>query len=203
MNVFVRTNLAVVAEQGEDRTYFFASSFDGKNQPGNLEFTAYSFDAESETLVPDAKAKISYEPKRGVYSMASNAGKTAFVVAKNADFYGAVALNADEASNYDFGYVSGSDTSVREYAYVYTDRPIYRAGDQVSFKGLLRRFLPAGYAKSTFPSVKVRILDQDGQSFKEMTAKVDANSNFSATFDIPKESKTGRFNFEITGLDAK
>ncbi len=87
---------------------------------------------------------------------------------------------------------------MRDYAYVYGDRPIYRTGDTVYFKGILRRFLPEGYVPSTLKDVKVRILDQNGELFKELALKTDKNSHFAGAFDLPLGMKTGRYDFTVS-----
>ncbi len=87
---------------------------------------------------------------------------------------------------------------MRDYAYVYGDRPIYRTGDTVHFKGILRRFLPEGYAPSPLKDVRVRILDQDGQMLKELPLKTDRNSHFVGSFELPAGIKTGRYDFAVS-----
>ncbi len=48
--------------------------------------------------------------------------------------------------------------------------------------------------------MKVRLTNQEGETFKEFSVKVDKNSNFAGSFELPKGMKTGRYDFEITSL---
>lgn len=176
-NFYVRSNLSLTLEQGGDRSYLFASSYDGKTLPSDLAFETYSYDGDSGSAVPE-KAKITWNAKRSVYEIAKTSRPISFIVARNAQYFGVLSTYSDSVSNYDFGYVSGQDSATRDYAYVYGDRPIYRIGDTVFYKGLLRRFNPDGYVASPLKEVKVRLMNQEGETFKEFAAKVDKNSNF-------------------------
>lgn len=196
-NFYVRSNLSLTLEQGTDRSYLFAASYDGKTTPSDLSFETYSYDGNGGDPRPE-KAKITWNAKRSVYEISKTERPIAFVVAKNANYFGVVSTSSDSVSNYDFGYVSGQDSSTKDYAYVYGDRPIYRVGDTVYFKGLLRRFNPDGYAPSPLKDVKIRLLNQEGETFKEIPVKADKNSNFAGSFELPKGMKTGRYDFEIT-----
>lgn len=201
-NFYVRSNLSLTLEQGTDRSYLFAASYDGKTLPSNLTFETYAYDGNTESPVPE-KAKIVWNAKRSVYEISKTARPIAFVVAKNAEYFGVLSTYSDSVSNYDFGYVSGQDSSTKDYAYVYGDRPIYRIGDTVSYKGLLRRFNPDGYVASPLKEVKIRLTNQEGETFKEFSLKADKNANFAGSFDLPKGMKTGRYDFEITAPGAQ
>ncbi len=196
-NFYVRSNLSLTLEQGTDRSYLFASSFDGKETPSDLSFETYSYDGISYDPVP-VKAKVTWNAKRSVYEISKTDRSVVFVVAKNAKYFGVLSTSSDSVSNYDFGYVSGQDSSTKDYAYVYGDRPIYRVGDTVYFKGLLRRFNPDGYVPSPLKDVKIRLSNQEGETFKEIPVKADKNSNFAGSFELPQGMKTGRYDFEIT-----
>jgi hypothetical protein len=202
LNFYVRSNLAVTVEKGAERAYVFATSYDGKETPSDLKFRFYGFDTDSENLVP-MNVKIAFDAKRSTYSYTVPKGQIALLIASNDRYFGVVSMNTDEASNYDFGYVSGSDSSSKDYAYIYSDRPIYRAGDGVFIKGIVRRFQPTGYEKAAYKEVKVRVLDQDSELFKEFPAKLDASSNFHFDFALPKETKSGRYSFEAYAVDPK
>jgi len=96
------------------------------------------------------------------------------------------------------------DSSQKKYAYVYTDRPIYRPGDEVFIKGLLREFHFDGYKKSSYASGTLVLIDENWENYRSIDVKIDANSNFSGSFVIPKDSKLGNFRFEFkpkTGED--
>ena len=49
------------------------------------------------------------------------------MVAKNNQFFGVLDKNSDQVSNYDFKYIAGQDSSTKDYLYMYSDRPLYKA----------------------------------------------------------------------------
>ncbi|MBP8017071.1 hypothetical protein KAZ01_03620, partial [Candidatus Gracilibacteria bacterium] len=104
----------------------------------------------------------------------------------------------DEASNYDFRYISGQDSSIKDFLYIYTERPIYRPGDTVFYKGLLRSFNINGYSKSKAKKGKLKVMDGDGKFFKDFDVIIDKNSNFNGNFSLPTNMNLGRYSFEFT-----
>lgn len=177
-----------------DKAYVFATDVNGTEIPKNLTFQMYVSNVSGVSL---ADAKATFNAEKGRYEMAKNPNFLA-LVAKDPSGRFAIVRSSDQTSNYDFGYVSGQSSSMdRDYAFFYTDRPLYKAGDKAEFKGLLRRFEPAGYRASNAKSVKLNIRKEDGSLFKEMSLNVDNNSNFHGSFDIPKDASSGRYSFEI------
>lgn len=194
LNFYVRSSIALAYERaGQGKSLVFATSIDGKALLSDLVFQAFDYDGDARKLVP-ANAKFVWNPKKSAYEVT---GSFRYLVAKNATGFGVVTTDGDQANNYDFGLVSGQDTATKDYAYAYSDRPIYRAGDTVHFKAILRRFQPDGYRVSPVKSLKIRIVDQDGNVFKEITAAPDKNSHVSGSFDLVKDMRTGRYDFVL------
>ncbi|PYE53352.1 alpha-2-macroglobulin family protein [Deinococcus yavapaiensis] len=79
--------------------------------------------------------------------------------------------------------------------YVYTDRPVYRPGHSVEFKGVLRRSGSlAPLAKTT---VRVSVRDPfDGEVYRGSLA-TNAYGSFSAKFDLPAGAKLGEYRFDV------
>jgi uncharacterized protein YfaS (alpha-2-macroglobulin family) len=75
--------------------------------------------------------------------------------------------------------------------FVYTDRPIYKPGDTLSFRGLVRK--PASYLAELFapkhPEVTVA-LDANGTRLTARTT-VDDYGSFAGTLDIPRDADAG------------
>lgn len=80
---------------------------------------------------------------------------------------------------------------------MYSDRPLYKAGDTVFYKGLLRQFNFVGYKASEMKSGKLKILDDNGTLLTEMDIKTDKNSNFSGQFVLPKDMLLGHYHFDF------
>jgi uncharacterized protein YfaS (alpha-2-macroglobulin family) len=187
-------------EQSEGKTIVFATDFDGKVIPSNLRF-------ESSGSTPGCNSDwvkdLKFNAQKQYYETKKGNGCVGVMVAQNDLYYGIVTPNTDMTSNYDFGQYGGSDSSDRDYVYLHTDRPIYRAGDTVNFQGILRSFAATGYVKSSAKKVKIRILNTQSELFKELTLDVDAHSNFEGSFPLTTGMNTGRYSFEIMAYAAK
>ena len=80
--------------------------------------------------------------------------------------------------------------------YVYTDRPIYRPGQHVEFKAVLRQ---AGSLKPlTGTSVNVVIANPDGDEVFRKTLTTDAYGSLKAGLDLPAGAKLGGYDFSLT-----
>lgn len=76
----------------------------------------------------------------------------------------------------------------------YCERPAYRPGDTVSFKGFVRRVDGDGYRLPNQGSVKVDFNDPDGLTLKSLTLPISAHGSFHAEFPTSKETKPGGYN---------
>lgn len=85
-----------------------------------------------------------------------------------------------------------SSLAVAPDVFIYSDRPIYKPGDQVKFRGLLRQ--PDTYLARLFTprkkSVSVKLESAEGREVKTSVA-VDEFGSFSGTLDVPQDLGTG------------
>ena len=97
------------------------------------------------------------------------------------------------ASFYDFGswgtYYSPPNQSM---AYVYTDRPIYRPGQPVYYKGIVRIDDDLKYRLPDVGQVKVTIRSYENTVF-EQTLSLSEFGSFSGVFQIDKEAALGNY----------
>ncbi len=198
--VYLRTNLSLMMEQSDGKSIMFATDFDGKNLPKDLGFESYGNTPGCNT---DWVKNLKFNEAKSYYESNDSNGCSSVIVAKNDTYYGVISGYTDATSNYDFGQYGGSDSSDRDYVYLHTDRPIYRAGDTVNFQGILRSFAATGYVKSSAKKVKIRILNNQNELFKEFALNVDVHSNFESSFELTTEMNTGRYSFEIMAYNAK
>lgn len=117
---------------------------------------------------------------------------------KDGDLSFALSEWADGIAPYDFGLPVGSPWEA-DLAHTVFDRPLFRAGETVSMKHVLRRHteegfsLPPGFPRRT----AVRIVhDGSGQSY-EQTADFDAAGTALGRFAIPVEAKLGAYSVMI------
>ena len=77
-----------------------------------------------------------------------------------------------------------------------TDRPIYRPGDEVQYKGFVRVPGPGGYRLPDYRSVEVAILDPDGTEIKSETLSLSASGGFDGSFKTVPEM-TGSYQIGV------
>jgi uncharacterized protein YfaS (alpha-2-macroglobulin family) len=106
-----------------------------------------------------------------------------------------------------FGGVSfWNDVRDNYQTYFYTERPIYRLGQTVYFKGLSRLKTANGFKtpKAGLP-VKVIIEDPDNNKLWEGKLGLNGHGTFNGVYEIPKDGKTGAYQVTLTypdGTDA-
>jgi uncharacterized protein YfaS (alpha-2-macroglobulin family) len=77
-------------------------------------------------------------------------------------------------------------------AYLYTERPIYRPGQMVYFKGIVRADDDARYSLATnLSSADVTINNDQGQQVYSTTLPLNANGTFSGSFALDNAAATG------------
>lgn len=85
-----------------------------------------------------------------------------------------------------------SDTPL--YGAIYTDRPIYRPGHAIHYKGIVRLQTPQGY---TVPPpntpVEVAVVDPRDETYTEQTLTLNEYGAFSGAFTLLPESSTGYY----------
>lgn len=190
-NLIVRTNLSVFLEKASNKSLAYVTDLEKNIEVPNLEFEFYDFDYKKTTV------KYSYDKTKKVYVIDSDLNAISYILVKN-DKYFALISQDDFFSNYDFKYISGQDSSIKNYAYIYSDRPIYRPWDEVQIKWLLREFNFDWYKKSKITSWVLKLIGEDWQTYRTLDIKVDKNSNFTWSFVIPKDSTLWDFRFQFT-----
>jgi uncharacterized protein YfaS (alpha-2-macroglobulin family) len=96
------------------------------------------------------------------------------------------------------------------FGYVYTDRPIYRPGQEVYFKGIIRKSkdgLETGDSNIfNLPDVKkVNVIATDGQgnTLLDKDIELSANGTFDGKLQLGTDSGSGNFNIEAKLVEAK
>jgi hypothetical protein len=82
--------------------------------------------------------------------------------------------------------------------YCFTDRPIYRPGDEVRFKGVLRRRLGALYALPGRLPVEFRVTDLDGTEIYKGRYETNAQGSFAGAFSLPPQARAGTYTMTST-----
>lgn len=195
-NVFIRSDLNVTLESGENKKLLFITDFKW-NQISDLklDFIKYNYAKYSTEIV---SPKYSYNKLTWVYEIEGGNNDYNYVIVSNDKYFWIVDLNYNMFSDYDFKYVWWTPTYDTNYLYLYTERPIYKPWDTVYLKWLLRKFEFNWYKKSDIKKWKLEVLDSNYQVISTMNINLDKNSNFNSSFVIPNESPLWEFSFRFT-----
>lgn len=90
-----------------------------------------------------------------------------------------------------------------EQTYFYTDRPIYRLGQTVYYKGIVRKREATGFKNPGVETVNVSIEDPDNYALWNHDVKTNTHGTFNGAFDVPKDGKTGGYQVTITYPDGE
>lgn len=88
-------------------------------------------------------------------------------------------------------------------AYVYTDRPLYRPGQPVYYRGVVRVKDDVVYGAPNMVAVPIRIYDPENNIVSETNAMLTSAGTFSAQFDIADDAPLGfyRIDAQLPGED--
>ena len=127
------------------------------------------------------------------------------------DYYALLGQPGDE----NFGFSSsiwGNDISPWQFGlsvdrrpphtevYLYTDRPIYRPGQTVYFKAILREAFDGRYNAPTVTSLPLTISDGWGENIHTLNPTLSAYGTANGSFTIPEDGRTGYYSFHNQDL---
>ncbi len=93
------------------------------------------------------------------------------------------------AHYYPGGYNEGS--------LIYTDRPLYRPGHTVHFKGIFRRSLPGSYECLSGRDVEFLVQDPEGRNVGKVSASTNDFGTAAASWQIPDDAPLGDYRVRV------
>lgn len=84
------------------------------------------------------------------------------------------------------------------FIYSYTDRPIYRPGDTVYFKGIVRKDVDATYKLPELAKVHVTITDSQSQTVFDRDVVLNKNGTYFGDFTLGAQARTGDYMVQTT-----
>jgi len=81
--------------------------------------------------------------------------------------------------------------------YAFADRPAYRPNEEVSFKGIIRKYDGKHFATSEGMRVKARIYDTRGNQVKEEVYSLNAYGSFAGTLMLDEKASLGEYRLVI------
>ncbi|HEY9721100.1 MAG TPA: MG2 domain-containing protein, partial [Oscillatoriaceae cyanobacterium] len=190
----------------------YLASFSGTaapygNQKGGVYHSAYWFDVTRLALVakrdkthllldavdlidrrPVPNVALSaYDPSGGVQTGTTNGNGLAWLSSRGQTMW---VLGAHDGS---LALVTSElDVDQEPYKiYAYTDRPVYRPGQTVYIKAVVREKQDRTYATAVGTPVKVVLRDAQGNSLLERTLSADASSAIQTQFVLPQNAALG------------
>ena len=126
--------------------------------------------------------------------------QTFYAVAEDAVNYGfSVANWGSGVSPYEFGIWEDFYTQPNQSrAYIYSDRPLYRPGQPVYFKGIVRQDDDGFYRLPSRTQVRVSIISYEGQQVFEQNYPLNANGSFDGQFTLDKEAALGNYTIVVS-----
>ena len=121
-------------------------------------------------------------------SFSEDRPEDALVLARRGDDFAVASLYAWYLSSDPNRYLTG---------YVYTDRPVYRPGHTVYFKGILRTQLGAEYRLPGQSEVQVEIQDADSKSVYRAARRLTANGTLEGEFTLPDTATLGYYSIIV------
>jgi uncharacterized protein YfaS (alpha-2-macroglobulin family) len=125
----------------------------------------------------------------GVYAFAGQSGADQFSVA-NTQWSNGVAP-------WDFSLPFEDYRVPRTKVYLYTDRPIYRPGQTIYFKGIVREPDEARYRLPDWTEVSIEAYDWEDTLIYQETLPVTPMGTFAGQIDLDAEAKTGSYHFVV------
>jgi hypothetical protein len=106
----------------------------------------------------------------------------------------------EKDSNRAFGGMSyWNDNSNGYDTYFYTERPIYRLGQTVYFKGITRQRTPDGFkTPNAGLSLGITVEDPDNNKVWEGKLAANAHGTFHGIYQVPADGKTGAYQITVT-----
>ncbi len=197
------TNIVVKEMFGE--VHVWATDLASGEPVADLDVTLYDRQGtDLGTAVTDADgfASFDYQPAEpyleGVVVVSSAPGQPGFGVASS-NWNGSV-------TPWQLGLQFDGSAEADIYAYIYTDRPIYRPGDTVFYKGIVRETMFGRYTLPQSDEVDLtlsRAFYIDGEPFEEnFTHTLDEDGVFYGEYIIPEDAVLGTYDIYLVGENA-
>ncbi len=128
----------------------------------------------------------------------ATAGNLYAVLAQPGDaLFGMVADNWDqEIQPYNFNLRTGGATPAPNI-YLYTERPVYRPGDVVHYRGIVRSLYDGRYTPADISSLSIKLNSPDGANAKNDVA-LSAYGSFNGEFTLSTSATPGYYSLDLS-----
>lgn len=186
------TRNTIVAKQAGDELFVWVSNINGGDVP-EAEIRVYSDRGE--------KIREGKTDENGLYRVSLLDGYNAMLIsARTGEKNNDVAITGlnDSWQEYSSGFWSRRSESHKYFSYVYTDRPIYRPGQTVNFKAIVRRDQDLKYKVPDVDlPITINVRDAKNNLLQTNTFNANEFGTINGTFNIAEEAALGNYEIEI------
>ena len=101
---------------------------------------------------------------------------------------------------WDFGYAQRIQAPHNEI-YMYTDRPIYRPGQTIYYRGVVRQAFNGRYELPSINSVPIILNDAQGTQLANINAQLSPYGTFNGQIELSQDAVPGYYTFLNSGLE--
>ncbi|MFC1727405.1 MG2 domain-containing protein [Patescibacteria group bacterium] len=185
----VRSRTGVITKEGDNELIFWGQDFSSRRSINNGEVTVYGL---QNNLTELAKANFDSD---GIAKTSLDAKADVALVRVN-DSLALIPINLKHLNSYYYGYFKPKQKAAK--IFIFSDRPIYKPGEKVYFKSIIRNDDDARYS---LPSGNAQVKATRDYSNKEIVFKkdylIDSQGSVSGEFELPADIKTGHYNLHI------
>ena len=201
-NLIVVGDTNLIVKEMFERVYIWATSLADGLPAAGLDLTLFDESGNQiGTAVSDENglADFPYQPNEeylpGVLAVSNSPGQTGFGVGGS--------LWSDNVTAWQFGLDLAYRDEFERFAYLYTDRPIYRPSDTVHFRGIVR---DTNYGRYPFPTADSVTLGLEFTTNYEtldyqFRSTLDENGEFNGAYIIPEDAPLGSYRFYFQDQD--
>ncbi len=173
-------------------SWFIVSRIALVTKAENDRLLAYVTDLE--TGVPVAGAEVAQHGAGGSRRLGTTGADGTLEAARaRADGMTVVAAKAKGSQAYSWFYAGSGGQQGRTMVWVQSDRPAYRPGDTVKFKGVLRDPDPTGYRLPAAGQATLEVTDPDGETLQTSTMDVSEVGTVSGEFTVDRTALPGTY----------
>lgn len=152
---------------------------------------SYDADARGIALIPAAD----YQPNFYKDEPASRA----VIVARSADDW-AFRYASDQLDAWRFGVATDLSGEQKSYGMLFTERGIYRPGDGVHVKGIVRTEVPTGNSIPKGLPLELSLRSPDGEEVSRQKVSATRFGTFHASVKVPRAGALGSWQLRVEGL---
>ena len=159
---------------------------------------AFTVDLRTGVPVPDTQVVV-YQGRNIVRQLKTDAnGRVEFTAGSPSDQLSAVARRGDSVAFMNFRPFGnawyGEDGKPNQYRmFTYTDRPVYRPGHRVLFKGVVRHLERNGYSVPSPKTVSLEVHDEQQTVIYHGQTAMNDRGSFAGQFDLSSEATPGMY----------